>query len=364
MKKNQRWIILVIVAAIIVFWILGTMRNNAMVQVKTVKAQKGTIISRIFTTGVIKAKEQVKISSKSGGRLAFLGVKEGDIVKKGELIAKLDDAELIAQSKQAEASLDQAKIDLETSKKNHERMSSLFAEKVITEQQMDNALSQLKVSQARLKQIQGQADLIQTQLDNARITTPISGMVFQKFINPGEIINPGAPLVTVFNPSSLYVEVNIDEADVGKIRNGQPAEIRLDAYPGAVVEGNVNYIASASQDIKEKGVTFLVEILIKKNGVQLRLGMTADVDITIGKQDNILKIPGIAILEKEGKKYVFIAENGKAVRKEITTGLESDEESGIASGIKEGDEVITTNVDKLADKKPVRVPPSSKNGNN
>ncbi len=119
--------------------------------------------------------------------------------------------------------------------------------------------------------------------------------------------------------------------------------------------GIVSYIAAASQDIKEKGVTFLVRIAVKKSGVVLRLGMTADVDIFVATRDNIVKVPLDAVQEKDEKKFVYTVENGKARRKEIKLGLENDEEAEVIIGVKEGEEIISTNVDRLFDGRPVKL---------
>jgi RND family efflux transporter MFP subunit len=353
--SKKAWIILLVCIAAVGFLGFLNFRSKAVVPVKTVIINKGSITSKIFPTGVVKAGEQVKISSKTGGKLVYLGVEEGNAVKKGELIARTDDAELIAQLSQAEANLEQTKVDLVTNQKNYERMLKLFLEKVITEQQMDNAEAQLKISQARIKQIEGQIDLIKVQIENTKIISPISGIVFQKFVNAGEMVNPGVPLVTVYNPSTLNVEVNVDEADVGKIKIGQRASIVLDAYPGEVVYGVVSYIASASQDVKEKGVTFIVRITVGKSGVVLRLGMTADVDVFVATHDNVVKVLLDAVQEKEGKKYVYTVENGKAKRKEIKLGLENDEEAEVIEGLKEGEEIISGNLDRISDSRPVKL---------
>jgi len=353
--SKKAWIIIVV--CILVLFVLGGLnsKNKAVVQVKTAKVDKGTIISKVFPTGVVKADEQVKISSKAGGRLVYLGVKEGAVVKKSQLIARIDDADLLAQLAQAQAAVEQSKVDLETTKKNYERMKTLFDEKAITELQMETAESQYKTSNARLSQSKAQAELIKVQLSNTKIYSPISGIIFQKYVSAGEIIGMGSPIVTVYNPSSLMLEVNVDEADIGKIKLGQYAEIFLDAYPGEKVEGVVTYLASASQDVKEKGVTFLVRIAVKKTNVVLRLGMTADVDIFIETKENITRVSLDAVSEKDNKRFVYTIEKGKAKKKILTLGLENDEYVEVLSGLNVGDEVIIGNLDRLADGKTVKI---------
>ena len=353
--SKKAWIIIVL-SILVVFVLLGfNAQQKAIVTVKTAKVDKGEITYKVFPTGVVKADEQVKISSKAGGRLISLGIKEGDSVRKAQLIARIDDADLLAQLAQFQATIEQSKIDLESNKKNYERMKTLFDDKAITDLQMETAEAQYKTSQARLSQSQAQLEQIKVQLSNAKIYSPISGIIFQKYVNQGEIIGMGSPIVTVYNPSSLMIEVNVDEADVGKIKLGQYAEIALDAYPGEKVEGVVTYIASASQDVKEKGVTFLVRVAVKKTNVVLRLGMTADVDIFIETKKDIARVSLDAVGEKDNKRFVYIIEKGKAKKQEVSLGLENDEYAEILSGIKVGDEVIIGNLDKLADGKTVKI---------
>lgn len=353
--SRRVWLIIIICAGVLVGFGILNFNRKSVIPVRTTVIKRGTVISKVFPTGVVKAEEQVKVSSKTGGRLVFLGVEEGSRVEKGQLVGRIDDAELVAQLNQAQANLEQVEVDLETNKKNFERIFNLFTEKVVTEQQMDNARAQYRISQARIKQIQGQIELINAQIENTKISSPVSGIVFQKFASMGEMVNPGVPLVTVYDPKTLYIEVNVDEADIGKIRIGQGAQIVLDAYPGEVVDGVVSYIALASQDVKEKGVTFLVRIAVRRSGVILRLGMTADVDIFIVRKENVIVVPLDAVFEKDSKKFVFTIVYGRAKKKEIKVGMEDDEGAEVIDGLKEGEEIIAGNLDRLVDGKRVKL---------
>jgi len=187
------------------------------------------------------------------------------------------------------------------------------------------------------------------------IYAPASGRITQVFVKEGEVLSPGAPVVALADMNALYVETNVDEADVGKVYSGRKAVVKLEAYKDTSFMGAVDFVAMQSLDIKERGITFLVKIKMPKVSVPLRLGMTAEVEILLKHVDGALLVPLEAVVENGGTSFVFVLKDGRAKRVEIKTGISDDEYAQVLSGLQEGDEVVLSPLEKLEDGMHVKV---------
>jgi RND family efflux transporter MFP subunit len=199
---------------------------------------------------------QFKLSSRMLGRIREVRAAEGGKVQSGQVLVVLDDSDLKAQEAQAQASLRYASTNLAVSKvsqdrsaEDFERTRSLFAANATTRETLDHAQKTLEAATAQYRLAQASVDtataqlgVIETQLLNVRISTPIGGTVEKISLNPGDLVQPGQTILSINDLESVWVTANFEETKIGRIRSGAPVQITVDAYPGRVFEGTVDMI--------------------------------------------------------------------------------------------------------------------------
>jgi HlyD family secretion protein len=256
--------------------------------------------NQIVASGTIEITE-VEISAKVSGRIEKLWVDEGDSVIKDQVLIELENEELQAKLKQTQAAfkvslaqLSQAKSSLANLKDNLDRISELYKAGSATQQQLDDlktkyqvAEDQLNLSQHLVEQNSANIDLIKTQLDNSIIKSPIDGLVLSKNTERGEVALPGVSLLTIGDLSRPWVKIYIKETDLGRVKLGQKAEVKVDTYPDKVFQGKVTYISNQAEftpkniQTKEERVKLVFGIKVSLENPQqiLKPGMPADVTL-------------------------------------------------------------------------------------
>lgn len=253
-------------------------------------------------SGTIEATE-VEISSKLAGRVEVITKEEGDSVAKGELLAQLEHKELSAQLKVAEATIKmtgaqiaQAKTNLKNLEDNLKRIDALFKSGSATQQQLediqtktDAAREQVRSLEFSREQASAQRAYILAQVDNAKIFAPISGRIIKKTAEPGETVFPGSPILTLADLSQVTLKIYLKETEVGRVQLGQPARVRVDAYPDTAFDGRVSFISPMAEftpkNIQTKDervkLVFGVKITIPNREESLKPGQPADGEILI-----------------------------------------------------------------------------------
>lgn len=196
---------------------------------------------------------RVSISTKMLGRVEKLTADEGDTVSKGEVLVHLDDSDLRAQEEQAQAALSLAQVsvglsnsNLEKAKDDFQRIKAQYASKVVPKEQYDHAEKALSAAQAeyqialaRVQTAKAQLDVVRTQLQNCVISSPLDGVVAKRWILPGDVVQAGQPMLSVYDVGNLWITANFEETKVGKLRLKDPVEIAIDTYPDLVFHGEV-----------------------------------------------------------------------------------------------------------------------------
>lgn len=222
-----------------------------------------------------------------------------------------------------QTAIDLAEKQLEAAKK------TLSSVKAKAEIQINSA--KIQVESAR-----GQLDVISAQLDNTTITSPISGVINQKFINVGEMAMVGAPLFTVVNTNSIKVEVGLTEFDIGKVSVGQEVKISLSANPDEEFLGHIYYVSKVADDSKK----FPVKIQIENKDGRIKAGMVAKIDIITFQEDNALIIPKESIFYQNGEQRIYAVEDSTVKIKTIKTEPVNEKELKVIEGLTEGEEII------------------------
>ncbi len=256
--------------------------------------------TEIQGSGMIEV-EEVQISSKLTGQILEMRFDEGDRINEGDTLVILEHKEILAQEKQALASLLAAEQTLKEIRarrqelaKNVERLQAVHREGAVADQDLEDLQTQLKVLQAQeekaaagLNAAHAALDLVRTQAANATITSPLSGVVLARNFNEGETIFPGTSIFTISDLKTAWLKIYVPEREVGRISLGARADVSVDTYPGKVFSGNVTWIASKAEftprNIQTKDdraqLVFAVKITLNNEDEQLLPGMPADAKI-------------------------------------------------------------------------------------
>lgn len=336
MKKRKKLILLIpliILVSGVVYWRIISVRKEQEKNIQTVTVKRMTLKEEIAATGRIQALKSVDVKSEVSGKIINLKVDEGDYVKKGDLIAQLDSTE-------AELNYHKAESNYLTTKANFERQKVLFEKEFVTRGQLEAAENNFK---------QAESDYLSAKenLDKTRIYAPMSGQVIKKYLEEGNVIASGVSFVssgnnifTIADVTHKYVETQVDEVDIGNIREGTPALITVDAYPDKNFTGKVTQV-SPMASIEQNLTFFNVKVEIFDPSNLLRVNMSADVKIIPRKKENALAIPLEALKGKKNDYYVLVKRNPKKIEKQaIKIGIENDRYVEVVEGLKENDEIL------------------------
>lgn len=331
-------------------------------QVKTVKASAGELKITVAATGTVTPEVEVMIKSKAGGEIKEFPFNEGDSLKRGEVVVRLDPETEKTRVRQheanllmAEAKLDKARVSLKDSEMKLQREKKLFNEGIISRQEYDDAI--IALERARSDQKIAGAEVIQTKerlkeaetlLDDTVIKAPLTGTILKKFVDEGQIISStlssaseGTPLFSMANLEKLYVKAMVDEVDIARVSPGDDAEVTVDGLPGRSFKGKV--VRIAPQGRVERTVT-VFETWVEVYGANslLKPGMTADVEIITEMKKGALIVPNESLKLLDGKTGLYVMRGGAPAFTAVETGLTNGMVTEILSGLKAGDEVVVS----------------------
>jgi RND family efflux transporter MFP subunit len=314
-------------------------RGPRIAVVETAPVEVGTIARRVTVSGVVEPIRAVGINSQISGAILAVEALEGDVVRAGTVLARLDDRELRAQVASAAASHELALASFQRSERLRERQ-------VITAAEYDRDRAALAAAEAQLEQLQ-------TRLGYTTIRAPITGVVTEKSIEAGDIVGVQTRLFTLADVDTMVVRVQVSELDVVQLHPGDAVAVALDAFPGQPLTGRIRRIFPAA-DPSTRLVP--VEIALRQEGERLaRSGFLARIELALGARNNVLLVPASAVVGDAGSAAVFIVQDGTALRRSVRTGLNSEGRVEILSGIKAGDPVVIAGNNGLRDGAEVRV---------
>lgn len=313
-SRNRKWFLLggvVVVLALIAFiWLKKD--NEDAVQYKTERAQRGDLTVTVTATGTLEPTNQVDVGSELSGIVEAVYVDYNDAVKVGQVLAKLDTSKLDAQVLQSKAALSAAKAKvldakatvLET-KLKYDRCAALAKTQMCSPQDVDTdraAYVRAQASEASAKaavsQAQATLDAIQTDLSKAVIRSPINGIVLKRSIEPGQTVAASLQAPVLFtlaeDLTKMQLQVDVDEADVGKVKAGQEATFTVDAYPDRTFPARINQVRYGAQTVQGV-VTYETILDVDNTDLSLRPGMTATADIIVKKVHDAILIPNAAL---------------------------------------------------------------------
>ena len=341
-------------------------------QVVVEKASFRLIKRSILASGTLTYREQVQLRSEVIGQVTELHVEEAGQVARGELVITLDPRSYQAQVEQAEArvriqqiAIERQRLLIRNLEERFQRQQALFKSQLVDEDSyevLENELSLARVDvrslQESLSQASAALDQAEELLDKTRIRSPIDGIVIQLDVKVGETVIagttniPGSTMMVIADPSETLTEVQVDEADIAQVLEGQKADIFSAAYPDTPFSGTVQSIASVARQTQgQQNLSFLVKILLDEQDLMaIRPGMSVRADIYTQTSEESLAVPVQAVLydesldedsrDSEDQPYVYVIDDGKAHRMDVKTGISSDSDQEILDGLEQGEPVI------------------------
>ncbi|MGA9852781.1 MAG: efflux RND transporter periplasmic adaptor subunit [Gammaproteobacteria bacterium] len=403
-QMRKLWISLAIIAGILILVLISRLAGHGNTQkVQVAKVEARTIRSSILASGQLIYRNPVELKPEVIGKITEIPVVEGQMVKKNQVVLRLDPTLYAAAVAQQQAGVQQAQIAIETQKLTisnlqlqWNRQQALFKQHLVDANTFDQLTNQLDIAKVQLDSQREALRIAQAQLNQAQqnlyktvIRSPIDGMVTSLPVKVGETVItgtniPGSTLMEIADPGEVLADVQVDEADIANMKLAEDADINAVSYPNDTFHGKVQFIAASVTDnstststttTAQQGVTFEVKIgLTDKKLPRVRPGMSCRAEIFTQSTPNAIAVPLQAVLyennpnskslEPTSGAYVYVMRDGKAHKTPVTTGVSSDTYQEIISGLQAGETVITgpyTVLHALSDGANVSVLPTANN---
>ncbi|HJZ12412.1 MAG TPA: efflux RND transporter periplasmic adaptor subunit [Acidobacteriota bacterium] len=342
-------------------WMLSSTKRHKEPKYRLEPLQRGNITATVTATGTLSALTTVAVGSQVSGIISKIYADYNSEVKEGQMLAELDPAAFQAQLDQRRADLEKAKVETRNARIAFERSKKLYQSELLSQAEYDAAVANLDSMQATVKQAQAAMRQAEENLSHTKIVSPIDGVVVQRQYDIGQTVAASFQAPTLFTIAQdlthMQVATNIDEADIGRIHQGQKANFVVDAFPERTFEGVISQIRLATQTVQNV-VTYPVLIDVANPDLSLKPGMTANVTIPVETETNVLRVPNAALRFKPDPKdvlqdsdtrdaskgsFVYVpAPEGKLKPVAVKTSLTDGAFTAISSSLlKEGDQVAT-----------------------
>lgn len=320
-------IVIVLTLGIIGYFFFG--RNPKKEEPKFAKAERQGVESLVSASGVLNGEASSVVKFASGGRLAYLGVKIGDNVVRGQVLATLDRQSLSSSLQQARNTLRQREAEVQKildDVKGHES-DETFAQKATrtaSEVAKDNAYEAVIQAEKAMR--------------DATVIAPISGVIVdQSDITTGQNVTGSDIVAHIVDFKEFTFLGDVDESDISKVEVGQEATVTLNAYEGKAFKGKVVEVYPLAESSSSGATTVKVKILIESEGITQISGLEGSADIVVKKASSAITVPSESIFEE---KYVYVKDGGKFTKREVVLGISSDTRTEIVSGVSEGEELV------------------------
>lgn len=337
------------------------------VSVDLTSVRPGQVAEQLVLTGALKAKETVNVTPQSTGRLEKTYFQVGDRVRQGDLIAELEDSELQQRVRRAEAAIavsaanvTQRKAELSNIKANLSRAEQLFNEQLLSPQEYEQqrtglATMDAQVALAEAQQQQAEAELaeLKIQLAQTKVYAPLSGDVSVRYVDEGSLVSPSTPLIQIVNLTSLVTIGNVPERNVGRLRVGTPAEVRVDAIPDKVFRGVVARIAPVL-DAATRSASIQIDISNPERVLRAEMFVRIDLDLGTMREANL--IPRDALVYRGTEAGVFLLdEQQRPVFQGIQTGVSTEDDRVEVLNLAPGTQIIGRGATMLREGDEIRV---------
>jgi HlyD family secretion protein len=365
----RRWLIRVLVLVLLVaagLALRATVFRPKPIEVRAQPVGRGRVEETVTNTraGTVKARRRAQLAPEVGGRILSITHREGERVKAGEVLMRLDaslnEAQVTLSRRELqamEAQREQACLAVERSRRELSRLSRLAKEGIVSTDALDQAQTATQTAEASchsaraaVEQARAGVDLSSRRVQQSVIRAPFDGVVGDLSVEVGEWTTPSPPgmpippVMDILDPDSIYISAPMDEVDSSRIHAGQPVRVTVDAYPGRSFAGHVRRVAPFVLDVEEQNRTVEIEVSLDDPGqVRLLPGTSADVEVVLEVRPDVLRVPTPALLE--GGRVLAVQEAGKTRKLEerkVRTGLRNWDWTEVLDGLSPGDLVVTS----------------------
>lgn len=317
-------------------------------KLNTSKVIRRDLGATVQATGIVKPMvgSEVKVGARTPGKVVELPINVGQHVSEGEVIAKLEQEDLVAKVKLQEAILAEAKAEMDRVIKDIERERPLIEKGVVSQQTFDKTTSNFEMSVARHEKAKAELSYARAMLSYATITAPIKGVVASVNTIQGETVTTGlnAPtFIKIIDLDRLEVQAYVDENDIGKVKVGQESIFSVASHPGEDFKGTVTSIYP-SATIQDNVVYYITTVSVDNSEGKLRPDMTANVIIFLDQRKGVLTVPNRAVQREGSRKFVHSLENGSIERRYVNTGWKDSSYTEILDGLREGNVVVVGDI--------------------
>jgi HlyD family secretion protein len=335
-------------------------------KVTVVKPSRLTIEEAVTATGTVQASRTVRVTVEPGARIASLHFREQEYVRKGQLLAKLDETELVAQLDQIRANLELAETNLSSAEVSLQRLRRLYEKGFAARQEVENTERQVDLYRAQIADRKAAIAQVEARRARTTIVSPINGLVTRKLAEVGGIVTDSdtrpaqaaaqtTAIAELADLGSTEFHADVDQADVARLRLGQAATLQIDAFPQRSFPATTREVAVASTPDPAGRVRYVVKLTVASAEKLLKVGMTGNAKFVIARKAQALALPPSIILQQGDQEIVYVLKDGRASLRRIETGLQGEAMVEIVSGLKPEDLVIDQGRTKLRDGRRVEV---------
>ena len=325
---------------------------NGGIEAETVAVDKGEVTRLLKETGTVESKSTVTITAKNTGEIKGLMVEEGQRVEKGTVLMLSDATSVALDIKSQQAELSGLQAQYSRAKELAAKNRSLFEQGALSYEDYNASNTEAKQLEAQIAALRYSIESYAESSGASGVTAPVDGIITAVYVKEGESVAAGASLFEISNLDDVYVKTDIIAEDADLIQAGDSARIYNEDSGFQDELARVQKVHIKAEDkLSELGVSqkrVTVELTFG-TAEHARLGSNMDVEITIDQKQSVLRVPERAVFEKEKENCVFVVENGKAVLKQVKTGLEGDDYFEILSGLTEGELVILSPGDDISE---------------
>lgn len=349
-KINKRWMIAAASAVIVVIAVIGTLSSG--IAVDSAYVEKGEVIKLIKESGTVESKSSIIITAKNTGEVKGLKISEGDEVNEGDTLMTSGGTSAELDIKSLQAELSGLQVQYTQARDIANKNKTLYDQGALSYEAYNQSNTAAKQLAAQVSSLEYSIKSYEESTGATGVTAPIGGIITGVFVKEGETVMPGAKLFEISNLNDRYIKVDLIAEDADLVKTGDTVRAYNDDTNFNDNSCRVKKIHLKAQEkisdlgVNQRRVTIEIE---PSEADGIRLGSSVDVEITVDKKDNVLRVSDMAIFEIENKKHVYVIKSGKAELRQIETGIEGEDFTEIISGLSEGEQIIISPNEDIQD---------------
>ncbi|MFW6323604.1 MAG: efflux RND transporter periplasmic adaptor subunit [Desulfovibrionales bacterium] len=322
------------------------------VAVEVVEVRSSDFARTVRGIGTTEAAETVQVSPERSGVITQIHVQEGERVRQGQPLFSLRSAVLRQELEATRAALNSARSRLENARSSFRRFSRLYEQEIVSKEEFEETKTDFETARAEVNRLEAEVRLVQERLDETYVRAPMDGVLSETEFDPGDYVNEGDPLITLFRVDILEVAFTVSERYMGQVEIGQPVRVKVDAYPEKEFPGEVIFI---SPNIDPQTRSFRVKAAVENPDDVLKPGAFAPVILLLDVHENRPTVPEEALVAVRAGYMVFVIEQEKAWSRDVSIGLREPGRVEVTSGLQVGDLVVSAGQMALAHGSRIRI---------